>query len=44
MVHKIGAIDIVLSTFDITSLAMTIGGGVMEQDCVMTRIFLGMLF
>jgi hypothetical protein len=44
MCHKIGAIDIVLSTFDIASSAVMIRGGVVEKDCVITRTVLGVLF
>jgi hypothetical protein len=38
------AIDIVLSTFDIASPAVTIKGGVVEKDRVITRTVLEMLF
>jgi hypothetical protein len=44
MGRKIGAIDIVLSTFDIASPAVTIRGGVVEKDRVITKIVLGILF
>jgi hypothetical protein len=44
MGRKIGVIDMALSTFDITSLAMMIRGGVVEKDHVITRTVLGMLF
>jgi hypothetical protein len=44
MGHKIGVIDIALSTFEIISLAMTIRGSVVDGGCVITRIVLGILF
>jgi hypothetical protein len=44
MGHKVGAIDIVLSTFDIASPSVTIRDNVVEKDCVITRTVLGMLF
>jgi hypothetical protein len=44
MGSKVGAIDIVLSTFDIASPTVTIRGGVVERDRVITRIVLGMFF
>jgi hypothetical protein len=44
MGRKVGAIDIVLSTFDIASPPVTIRGGVVEKDHVITRIVSGMLF
>jgi hypothetical protein len=44
MGRKIGVIDMALSTFDITSPAMMIRGGVVEKDRVITRTVLGMLF
>jgi hypothetical protein len=37
-------IDTALSTFDIISPALTIRGGVVDRDYVITRIVLGMLF
>jgi hypothetical protein len=42
--HKIGVIDTALSTFEIISPVVTIRGGVVDGDRVITRIVLGMLF
>jgi hypothetical protein len=41
---KIGAIDIVLSIFDIISLVVTVRGGIVDGNHVITRTVLGMLF
>jgi hypothetical protein len=37
-------IDIALSTFEAISPTVTIGGGIVDGDRVITRIMLGMLF
>jgi hypothetical protein len=44
MGHNIGAIDIILSTFDIALPTVITRGGVVEKDRVITRTVLGMLF
>jgi hypothetical protein len=44
MGRKIGVIDIVLSTFEIISPAVTIRGDVVDGDRVITRTVFGMLF
>jgi hypothetical protein len=43
MDRKIGAIDTVLSIFEIISSAVTIRGGVVDGGRVITRTALGML-
>ena len=44
MSHMNDVIDTALSTFEAISPAVTIGGGVVNWDRVITRTILGMLF
>jgi hypothetical protein len=44
MGHMDDVIDTALSTFEAISLAMTIGGGLVDRGRVITKTFLGMLF
>jgi hypothetical protein len=44
MGRKVVRLTYALSTFDIASPAVTIGGGVVEKDRVITRTIIGMLF
>jgi hypothetical protein len=44
MGRKVVRLTYALSTFDIASPAVTIRGGVMEKNRVITRIVVGMLF
>ena len=37
-------IDMEMSTFEITLMAVTIGGGVINRDCVITKIVEGCNF
>jgi hypothetical protein len=43
MSHMSDVIDISMSTFGTMPSALTIGGGVVNEGCVITKTFLGMI-